>query len=221
MKSVLFIILIFILSSCGDYVEFKEELFVPTQGTLPAKKVTFSEVSDKIFKTSCTQCHPGYSDYNSVFPDANKILDAVLTGRMPKNAPALNQDSKELLNSWVRDGAPLSQEQRTRTKPPGQSEPNDELVATWSSISKKLIFPKCVSCHNPSGQASFLDLSTRQSFFNEREYLLNNLSDANNSYLVEILRDTEEPMPPVWSGIERLSEKEIQVIIEWIDKGLP
>ena len=68
---------------------------------------------------------------------------------------------------------------------------------------------------------NFLDLSTRQNFFDQRHNLLNNFEDVENSYLIEIITDPEEPMPPTWSNIERLNEEEVKTLIEWIKKGLP
>ena len=66
---------------------------------------------------------------------------------MPKNAPALNGNLKALLNEWVKEGAPAGSENIPSTP--------TKLVATWESLSKKVIFPKCVQCHNPNGQAKF------------------------------------------------------------------
>jgi len=212
MKLLILTFLIFLVS-CGNSLEFKEDPSARFRGSFEARDVTFSQIKGQILQNNCIQCHPGYDSYETVFSERNKIVDAVLTDRMPKNAPALNDNLKRLLVGWVRAGAPAG------NIPPGSG--SDELVATWNSISKKIVFPKCVQCHNPNGQASFMDLSTRQKFFEEREYLLNNFEDVENSYLFEILNDPEEPMPPVWSGIDRLSEEEMKVIKVWIEKGLP
>lgn len=140
-------------------------------------------------------------------------MDAVLKGRMPKNAAPLNDNLKGLLNTWVTSGAPRGGQ---NTSPVGT-----KLVATWESLSRKVFFPKCVQCHNPNGQASFLDLSTRQKFFDQRDDLLNNFEDVETSYLIEVVTDPDEPMPPSDSNIERLNKEEINTLIEWIKKGLP
>ena len=71
------------------------------------------------------------------------------------------------------------------------------------------------------GKQSFLDLSTRQKFFDRRHDLLNNFEDVENSYLIEVITDPDEPMPPPYSNIERLNEEEVKTLIDWIKKGLP
>jgi uncharacterized membrane protein len=213
MKTLFSTLSLFLLISCGNSVEFKENFIPNFRGAFPATALNFENISKKIIEPHCLKCHPGYDDYQTIFNQKDSILDAVLSGRMPKNAPALDNNLKGLLSSWVRQGAPLGR---------GVSQPVPiGLEATWESVSKRIIFPKCVQCHNPEGQASFLDLSTRQKFFEQREDLLNNFQDAQNSYFIEVITDPEEPMPPVWSNIERLKEEEVKVLIEWIEKGLP
>jgi cytochrome c553 len=214
MKLIFATLILLFLVSCGDYVEFKEEPLPLLQGRFSVTELTFDNISKSIIKNNCLQCHPSYSDYDYVLGKSNEILDAVLSERMPKNAPGLSLELKSLLSEWVKKGSPLGREL-------GPGDEVLELKPNWNSISKKVIFPKCVRCHNPEGQASFLDLSSRQSFYEQRNYLLNGLQDVENSYLFEVLNDSEEPMPPLSSGLERLSEKEMEVLKEWIVKGLP
>lgn len=213
MRRITIYLFFFILTSCGNSIEFKEQPDEFFQGDFPLSALTFDNVNEQILQKSCTQCHLGYSDYQSVFNEREKILKAVLENRMPKNAPALNNELKGLLAAWVEVGAPRGAS--------GNQEPPQQLEPTWESLSMKVFFPKCVQCHNPNGQASFLDLSDRQKFFDVRDDLLNNFEDVENSFLIEVLRDPEEPMPPGYSGLDPLSEEEITTIIEWIQKGLP
>lgn len=212
MKRFIFYFSLLSLVACGNSIELKESPPDFTSGDFPLSQLTFEQIDKQIMQTSCVQCHGAYGDYETVFNEREKILSAVLENRMPKNAPALNDELKQLLAAWVQIGAPQGANNNTG---PTQLEP------TWESLSLKVFFPKCVQCHNPNGQASFLDLSTRQKFFEQRVDLLNNFEDVENSYLFEVLNDPEEPMPPIWSGIEVLSEQEKSVLKEWIEKGLP
>lgn len=84
-----------------------------------------------------------------------------------------------------------------------------------------MIIPKCIQCHNPDGIAGFLDLSSRQKFFEQRHELLNNFEDVESNHLVKAITGPEASMPPTWSGIEQLNEEEVKTLIEWIKKGLP
>lgn len=213
MKKIILYLGLMSLIACGNSIEFKEEPGDFTSGDFPLTDLNFAKINADIMQTSCVKCHKAYGDYETVFNERNKILSAVLENRMPKNAPALNDELKGLLAAWVNIGAPLGSG--------GNDSGTRELEPTWESLSIKIFFPKCVQCHNPDGQASFLDLSTRQSFFDNRNDLLNNFEDVENSYLFEVLNDPDEPMPPAFSGIGVLSEQEKAVIKEWVEKGLP
>ena len=213
MKTLLSSLYLFLLVGCGNSIEVKEERISDFQGISAGEELNFEVISSQILRPHCLRCHAGYSDYEIVYSDRNNIRDAILNERMPKNAPALDESLKKLIDQWVDLGAPFDSQ---------VSEPVEtKLVANWVSLSKKIFIPKCVQCHNPSGQASFLDLSSRQKFFENRDYLLGNFEDAKTSYLIEVLTDNDEPMPPKWSNIERLTSEEINIVVEWIEKGLP
>ena len=143
------------------------------------------------------------------------------TGRMPKGDAPLSADLRGALAGWVAAGAPKSRDVSSPPPPPTELRPN------WISISEKIVFPKCVACHNSQGQAKFLDLSDRQLIFNSRDRVFSSGSklidfdSAESSYLIQILKDEIEPMPPVSSRIDRLTDAEIDVIREWIRLGLP
>jgi hypothetical protein len=101
------------------------------------------------------------------------------------------------------------------------------LEPNWKSISELIVFPKCLVCHNPNGEAKFLDLSTRQSFFEKRDELFGegqkflDFLDPANSYVIGVITDEFEPMPPEYSGLPRLNEDEVRTLMEWIGLGLP
>jgi len=211
--SLKFLILLTVIS-CSQSSKFEDGPRPRVQGSLSLTDIDFDLIKKEILEPSCLKCHGDYSSYDVVFAARNKILDSVEGNRMPKNSAPLNNELKNLLKTWIDNGAPLGNQNNS-------NEPSKELVATWESVSTKVIFPKCVQCHNPEGQASFLDLSTRQKFFEQRHELLNNFEDVKNSYLIQVINDPDEPMPPVWSDIERLNETEVKILIEWIQKGLP
>jgi Planctomycete cytochrome C len=94
------------------------------------------------------------------------------------------------------------------------------VTADWNSISAGIFFPRCMPCHNPRGQARFLDLSSRDSVLAARDKLFN-FADPEASYLIEVIRDPLEPMPPPTSSLRPLSEDEVLVLIDWIAQGLP
>ncbi|MBH46880.1 MAG: hypothetical protein CME71_01775 [Halobacteriovorax sp.] len=213
------ILILLALASCGNYSEssgFNEENFSRDL----SERVTFDIIKKNILTPHCISCHQQYANYESVASGISSISNAVISNRMPKNAPVLSNGKKSLLEAWIIAGLP-----REIGQPP--SPPVDpKLEATWVSLSTKVFYPKCLACHNPQGQAKFLDLSTRQAFFSQRNRdfggeTLINFEQPEQSYLISVITDPQEPMPPTWSNIELLSEDEINTITEWITQGLP
>ena len=201
------------LISCGNSVEFKESPISGFEGQFAVTDLTFENIKTDILAPHCIQCHPAYSDYDVIFKDKDKVLNAVLTETMPKNMPAVSTELKVMLDLWVKNGAPYGERERENE--------NVGLKPTWNSLSKNIFFTKCTQCHNPLGEASYIDLSSRKSIFEQRNYLLNNFENIEESILIDVISDINEPMPPLYSGLSRLTPEEISVVKEWIKLGLP
>lgn len=213
MRRILLYVSLLTLIACGNSVEFKEDSRDLISEDFPLTQLNFETINREIIQKSCIDCHKAYEDYETVFNARKEIRNSILQNRMPKKAPALSVELKTMIATWVGIGAPKGDTS-------GDSGTKG-LEPTWASLSLNIFFPKCVQCHNPGGVASYVDLSTRQKFFEQRDYLLNNFEDIEDSYLFQILNDTENPMPPLDSGIDLLSEKEKSVIKKWIERGLP
>lgn len=205
------LILCILAVACGNYDKVTEGPLLDTS-RFGASELSFASVKTQIFDVSCLRCHPGYANYNTVKKDINKIVGSVMSNRMPKNAAPVSNELKALLLAYVEAGAPLGGNENTSPVP--------VPVTNWSHISETIIFPKCFVCHNPEGEASFVDLSTRQAIFEAREQLVN-FENPDESYLLQIVQDEVEPMPPQRSNIERLTQDEIALLREWIRLGLP
>lgn len=209
------------LGSCGNYEESKGFIESGSAGLGAGQEVSFADVSEQIFSTKCTSCHLQYENYSAVVAELGAIRSAVESNRMPKNMPALTSAQKALLFAWIDAGAP-DRVDGGNTDPIGDT----ALTPTWKSLAQNVFYPKCTSCHNPNGQASFLDLSTRQAWFDGRDrdfggITLLDFDNPEESYLMEVINDPLEPMPPVWSNIPELSVQEKEVLVQWIRLGLP
>ncbi len=218
-------------TSCGNSFEQKEIPggfggTQPVDGD-PANVITFAEIKAQILEPNCIACHSGYGDYNTFNAVKEAAMGAISSGRMPKGGPPLSNELKTLMRSWLAAGAPETNNDVVVTNPGDDTNdgsdgnnppPVDILEPTWGSISKKIIFPKCIQCH---GAGSFLPLASRQDFFDQRDELLNDFNDVEESKLVRRLESNTNPMPPVWSGIEKLTTEEINVVIQWIEQGIP
>lgn len=174
----------------------------------------FSSLLERVLRPRCVSCHQHYATYAGASREARAILSAVESDRMPKGGPPLAAWQKEALRRWVEAGAP-----QFADRPP-EEDPADRLEPVWASVSRNILAPKCLLCHSPSGQANFLDLSSPETLKGPAARLVD-LDDPEASELIAIVRDPEEPMPPRSSNIPPLSEVEIQVLIEWIRRGLP
>lgn len=209
------------LSSCGNYLDRKsatESFDKPTQ-----EKITpdFALVQEVILSARCISCHQQYSSYQGVIRELSAIQNAVATNRMPKSGGPLTDNQKAILALWISSGVP------EKVGSPNNPTTPNPLEANWKSISENIIYPKCLVCHNPQGQAKFLDLSSRQVIFDQRNRVfgvdskLINFESPEESYFLEVLLDSEEPMPPSWSNIPGLNMNEFKVLNEWIVLGLP
>lgn len=215
MNLVVGILLLFTLLSCGNYEEFRES--TSSFGSFsPVLGLGFSDIRKNVLDSSCLQCHRNYERYEAVVKDLEKIMAAVRSDRMPKDRSALSVEQKTLLFSWAAAGAPR-----------GSSSGGDSggggtlpLAPTWASVSQNILFAKCVVCHSANGQVPFPSFETRNEMFAIRDQFFD-FDRPEDSYFFEVIEDPIDPMPPVESGFEKLSQTELEVLKEWIRLGLP
>lgn len=209
-----------LIASCGNYRKIKEFNEGFDSRILSLTNIDFETIKKEVLEPKCISCHKQYKNYPNVKSEISAIVSAINSDRMPKNSPPLSSSLKGLVQKWAEQGAPENSDGSSTT-------PLPELRPTWNSLSQNIIIPKCVVCHNPNGQAKFLDLTSRQTIYDHRNRefdggtKLIDLENPKQSYLIEILKDTFEPMPPIESRIPRLKDSEIELVIEWIKQGLP
>jgi cytochrome c5 len=223
MKLLFYFILSLTLFGCGNFFRDKTNSSANIAGdgeSVTKVTVDFSEVKQRIFEPHCVKCHSNYANFASVKQSISNILGSIEQNRMPKNAQPLGDDLKNLLRTWIAEGA------NENLMEDSQTEPTDEdptvLKPTWTSLSLHVFEPKCLVCHSPVGKAPWIDFSNRATM---AKTLIKHIDFKNpdDSNLVIRLRDSEEPMPPLppQSTIPQLSEDEILVVVEWIKAGVP
>ncbi len=201
------------LIGCGNYEEFKEDPSAAFTNILPNNALTFKTVKEEVLKDNCISCHANYANYSDVLSDIEAIKSEVISGSMPKGS-ALSQDKKTLLLSWIAGGA-------QRGVLAIEPAPDENITtATYASINRNILQKKCIACHNPQGEVPWMDFSTRLSLFNLRDELFN-FSDAPSSYILEVITDSAEPMPPYDSPFDMVTDEELSILTEWIRLGLP
>lgn len=217
------------LSSCGAYYQKKGQpeplAGGQDQSLKQGSEIVFEKVKKSIFEPACMKCHQNYSFYDSVKQDLNLIVQNIETDRMPKNSGPLSAEQKKLLAEWVANGAQNIIANDGQQKPV-EPVPDDKLMPNWNSLSRKIFFARCTTCHSTDGEAKFLDLSSRQKIFEayNRKFegkSLINFEKPAESYLLEVIQDPVEPMPPKKSKFQQLTKAEIETLTEWIRLGLP
>lgn len=224
MKLIELTILAFLLSSCGNYFEMKDDSgFGPNFDGLSGATVDFQMIRDQIITPHCIKCHKGYNKYESVVKDITKIEDTINAGTMPKKAEPLSSELRILLARWVAGGM-INSQANDQTEPTPEPQPID--VYTYKYISENIFEAKCVKCHNADRAKGDIDLSSRQKIFEARNNtdLMGNIfldfDKPEESYLLKVLKDEEFPMPPKRTGMV-VTDEEYEILKEWIKRGLP
>ncbi len=227
-KLILSLLTTALLVSCGNSFETTQDpqqlgRSEPVDGN--QNTIVFADIKSRILETHCLSCHSSYSEYDTFNAVKEAAMGTISSGRMPKNSSPLSNELKTLMRNWLATGAPETiadgpsgDTDTTGDNDNNPSPPLDILEPKWSSISQKIIGPKCMRCHGPD---TFLPLATRQDFFNQRDELLNDFEDVEDSELIKRLQSPSNPMPPAWSGLDMLTTEEINIIIQWVEQGLP
>lgn len=185
----------------------------------------FDTVQKYVFTPYCVTCHGtsggnragfNFETYNNTVPALDKILEeAVTTQGMPPAAP-LPAKLRQLVDTWIKSGAPLSG-QNPVPHPPIQPAPYPPfgITARWSSISGLFKQPVCADCHNPDGDASKAPITDLTFLFkaDDKGRFLVVPKDSSKSLLYKILKAGKMPKS------RPLDPKDIQAIADWIDNG--
>jgi mono/diheme cytochrome c family protein len=221
MKNICLLIIFGLMTACGSDHQVEG-------GEIDAAKVSasFASMERAFFVPNCVGCHSQFASYSGVMREIDSIASEVTSGHMPKVAP-LPANLQNCLKLWIAKGTP--EVEGKPAKPPVPV----ALAPTWESLLANVFTPRCVVCHNPRGSAKFLDLSTVDAIFNQRDKVLRSangkkLLDFNNpanSFLLDSVQDTPpapaKRMPPADLGMPALSEAEKDTLRDWIALGLP
>lgn len=211
----LFALAMIAFMSCGNYEEFKEDPSALFTGGLNPQGTTFSDIKEQIFDARCAKCHgQEYSNYDDVINNLDAITRTIRTDSMPKDGPLTNEQ-KQLLFSWIADGAP---EGEVIIEP-------IVVEPTFESLQQTIFASKCIRCHTKGGPAPFF-LDDRQNMmvyatvFNP--FMFDFEFPEEGDFIKRLSSQSPvEQMPPARSGLELLTEEEKEIITEWIRRGLP
>ena len=209
---------------------------VPLRG--PVAELSFAKYREVLFTPYCAQCHdPNAVHFSgvdlSVYPGVVSWIteidkDVLVFGVMPpERQPAVPEEVKDFLRQWIEAGVPETPEISLASmsvlslNPFWDPFPPPALEATFASIKTNIFQPLCMDCHSTGGRAGDLPLNTLAALRGIEPSIIN-LDDPASSSLVRRLRGQGgRIMPPPSSGRTPLTSAQINVVIQWIEAGLP
>lgn len=214
--------LILIISGCrysrvtipGNF-DLNEQMSLPAEEKL---KLSYNLVKQNILVPKCASCHgtsggvslETYSDVLSALP---KIKESVFISQtMPKKNFLTDEEKRQLWN-WIEMGGPLQAQ-----KPGEEPQLPEPIQATYESINRNVLIPKCVTCHSVGNSAYQVLLSRQELLDSPLELVLPGNPDESG-LIIAIERTDYKRMPPEKDGYSALKADEIAVIRKWIEDG--
>ncbi len=96
-----------------------------------------------------------------------------------------------------------------------------QLTANYYSIKANIFQAKCLPCHVRGEEAEDVPLDNLDLILSSSRKLIVSGSPDESKILTAVKRMDSKQMPPSDSGIDRLTEQEISLIEQWIQKGAP
>ncbi len=129
--------------------EVKQEAIEPEVKPEPFDLIAFSEIKEKVLEPyNCVACHSHYNNYASVRESVGAIASTVANDKMPfprrrfGSVEPVSEEDKDLLLTWINQGAPEFADSSPAALQPANLKPN------WISLRNNIFGPKCVLCHN-------------------------------------------------------------------------
>lgn len=219
-----FVIFILLLAGCRysrviglNDNKLNEQMSLPKEEQL---KLSYSLLNQKVFQPKCVSCHGNsggvnletYSDVVKVLPDIKRSVFITLT--MPKQK-ILTDEEKRLLWNWIQLDGPM-QAQNPATEPL-LPEP---VEATYESINKNILIPKCVTCHSEGNSGERILLTRSELLDSPLELVLPGNPDESG-LVIAVERADRKRMPPEKDGYSALKDDEKSAIRSWIELGAP
>ena len=99
--------------------------------------------------------------------------------------------------------------------------PNFKLEANYDSIKTGFLEQKCIYCHQPGHKASRVPLLTKEDLLNSPLDIVIPGNSEESGLILVLAKEARKPMPPKNSNAPDVTEEDIAIIKQWIDKGAP
>jgi mono/diheme cytochrome c family protein len=193
----------------------------------PPLTATFASIKESLLTPKCTTCHNPTGRAKDIKldtaadlqtgqkilvvpgkPEASVLVKVISPGARrpmpPGNKPKLSDAEVAQISDWVAAGAVDDTAAGDASK--------------FKAIQDNIIQPRCANCHTVEGSAEHVSLdSVRDLTGGGEPFVL--AKDADNSWLLQILKPGVASMPPASSNIAPLTQEEWNVIKDWINAG--
>jgi uncharacterized membrane protein len=230
--------LVLTMSACNYRIEKADRApNQPNDKLVNLTKLDYGVVAEYVLKPSCTGCHGqvagvNLETYDSVFRKLSLVEEQALKRRTMPPQGGLTACQTELLQAWIAAGAPYiaSQPAPVLTAcggsklnpalPPTSSPapPTGPVAATYASIDKNIIQPKCLSCHSSGGVADRVPLGTLSDLLTSPLEIVIPGSPDESGLIIMVSRTDAKRMPPPAAG-PSLSISEVNAVRAWIEQG--
>lgn len=95
------------------------------------------------------------------------------------------------------------------------------LQPTFQSIKENILDPKCIRCHSPGGETARIPLLTVNDLLNSPLDIVipGNAEESGLIIALDPKYGSSKPMPPAKSGLQPVSQKDLEIISLWIQNG--
>src|SRR5262245_10409285 len=143
-----------------------------------------------------------------------RIEDSSMPPEEAEDYPRLSSDEIEVLKTWVDGGAPpfagaSEDDRRAKTEP----------ISPLAVEVKKIFRANCYDCHRLGKAKHGIKILNHDLLVVKRKVIVPGKPDESLLFRLLVSEDGKKMMPP--EDRERLSDKEIDTIRRWIEKGAP
>ncbi len=221
-----------IIFMTGCNYQTSKELTAPNVSLSLNTAIDFESIKTNSL-SSCLKCHSGTQNPNLSTYSELKLHSALVSGEIATSSmppagsgyPLLENCQKDLYQKWVDLGMPettthtVAEVQSCRDvigNPPNVT-PILLMPLNYQTLNSKILQPKCLLCHSPSGEAKDLTFYP----YNELAKLKEWNAPAISSAVVDEIMNKEDGMPPPETKLGSLTDDEVEFVKRWIDAGKP
>jgi hypothetical protein len=212
-RSLILVFFALSISACGNVGTDEAGIYGNAEVQISnSSAVDFKMLSQNLLKDNCLRCHGNFQNEAKLRtylvpgdPASSQIYDAVMSGRMPKNAPPLSKARIKILERYILTlKAEAEILQPSATPAPIDTE---GVQPTYESLQKFLIKPSCLPCHSSGNEDGIREFESFDDVKKASEKMLSSMESGK--------------MPKKTFSGPRPTPEMIATFRNWIAKNFP